>query len=88
MLHNLEDTDPKTAILEALNRLSDRWPSEFVARTKVGNFSGELIAPKTIANLDSTGEGPEGRVKMGSNTGYIKESLIDWMAARLLKKSE
>ena len=69
-------------IEQALNRMAEAWPSEFVARTKIEAFSGGLFSPKTMANLDSLGEGPV-RVKRGSLTGYIKWPLVEWMKTKI-----
>lgn len=62
--------------------LADRWPSAFVARHQVGQFSGGLLHPRTLANKDCLGEGPAGAVRMGRRVAYPVESLILWMESR------
>lgn len=60
----------------AFERMAANWPSEVVARTSIEKFSGEMVSSKAMANYDSLGEGPEGRIKIGRKTGYLKEPLI------------
>ncbi len=66
-----------------LKELASRWPSPFVARTEIRNFSGGLISEKYIANLDSQGAGPEGRFKIGRKVGY---PVISFLASEEYKK--
>ena len=65
-----------------LSPLAARWPSPFIAREKVGEFTGGIIAPKTLANLDSTGEGPKGRITVGRKVAYPVAELIIWLESR------
>lgn len=64
-------------------QLAEKWPSTHVARHKVGEFSGGLVHPRTLANHDSAGTGPAGRVRIGRHVGYEVQSLIEWMESRL-----
>jgi len=68
-----------TAILTSM---ADRWPSEVVARREVGRFTGGGISPKTMANLDSLGEGPRDRYIMGRNVVYPVKSFVVWLQER------
>lgn len=74
------DSKEMTAI--DLSMLADKWPSAIVARESVGEFTGGAIEPKTMANLDSRGEGPEGAIKMGRKIMYPVPNFIAWMASR------
>jgi len=40
-------------------------------------------SPRSLANFDSLGIGPTGRVYCGRVAGYTRESLIDWLDQRL-----
>jgi hypothetical protein len=64
-----------------LSALAAKWPSAIVAREKVGEFSGGILNSKTMANLDSLGQGPE-RVRIGRKNAYPVLPLIDWMRQR------
>ncbi|MCX5829309.1 MAG: hypothetical protein NTV58_15105 [Deltaproteobacteria bacterium] len=65
-----------------LSALGAKWPSAIVSREKVGEFSGGVLNPKTMANLDCQGLGPD-RVKIGRKNAYPVPALIDWMRARM-----
>lgn len=65
-----------------LSTLAEKWPSSIVARTEVERFTGGLISEKYLANLDSCGKGPEGRIRVGRKIAYPVDKLIEWLAAR------
>ena len=71
-----------------LREMAKRWPSTIVARSSVKEFSGGLFSPGTLANADSRGEGPEGRLIFGRKTAYPVDALIDWMASRMRSESD
>jgi len=62
--------------------LKGKWPSAVVARYKVGEFTGGLVSPGTLANEDSQGTGPAGRFQIGNKTAYPIDSLISWLEAK------
>lgn len=65
------------------DQMAEKWPSAIVARKEVSNFSGGLLSPRTLANLDSMGSGPP-RIKMGSQrVFYPVHDLITWLRARV-----
>jgi hypothetical protein len=66
-----------------LSKLRDKWPSTFVSRDKVSDFSGGVLHPRTMANLDALGQGPKGRIRMnGKKIAYPVDELIAWMQSR------
>jgi hypothetical protein len=64
------------------SELADAWGSPVVAREAVSKFSGGLLNPRTMANIDSLGSGPK-MVKLGRKRGYWVDSLIEWMNSRM-----
>lgn len=70
------------AAKDVFDVMADNWPSEIIARTEIKVFTGGLISPKYIANLDSKGDGPQGRIKSGRKTGYQKRSFVEWLRER------
>lgn len=68
--------------------MANNWPSTHVARSKVAEFSGGLLHHRTMANLDSLGQGPTGRVRLGRSVGYEKHALVDWMWSRTVQPAE
>lgn len=66
-----------------LKQLKERWPSAFVARSKVGEFSGGILCAGTLANADSAKVGPKHRVRIGRKVAYPVDSLIEWLETRM-----
>jgi hypothetical protein len=60
----------------------ERWPSAWVSRTEIERFTGGIIKEKYIANLDSAGKGPAGRVRCGRKIAYPVVALVRWLEAR------
>ena len=66
-----------------LHKLAEKWPSTIVARHEVGKFSGGIVNPRTLANLDSKGTGPKGKFTIGNRVAYPVDALIEWMQERV-----
>ena len=67
---------------DVFDRMLERWPSEVVARTSIEKFTGDMISSKYMANLDSQGQGPEGKVTVGRKVGYPVVELVEWLRNR------
>lgn len=65
-----------------LSDLAETWFSPFVARKEVGRFSGGIVSPKYMANLDSEGRGPKGRIRVGRQVAYPVSELVLWLESR------
>jgi phage terminase Nu1 subunit (DNA packaging protein) len=61
--------------------LARKWPSSFVSREKVAEFTGGIINPRTLANLDSAGHGIK-RFRIGRKVVYRVEDVCEWLAER------
>ena len=64
------------------SEFAEKWESPVVARAEIGRFSGGLLSPGRVANLDSQGLGPE-RVRIGKKIVYPVGSLVIWMQGRV-----
>ena len=65
------------------DQMADRWPSAIVARREISKFSGGLLNPRTLANLDSMGAGPP-RITWGSQrVFYPVGDLVAWLRDRV-----
>jgi hypothetical protein len=71
-----------------LRSLADKWPSPFVARQEIRQFSGGIISEKYIANLDSQGAGPPGRIRCGRKVAYKVDELVEWLESRSVSLDE
>ena len=45
-----------------------------------------ILRPGTLANLDSLGKGPAGRITMGGKVCYPRIEVILWLASRETRK--
>ena len=39
-------------------------------------------SPRSVANMDGLGQGPEKRIMLGGRVAYERESLIKWLEGR------
>ena len=62
--------------------MAAKWPSAFVARHEIDRFTGGIISSKYIANLDSQGKGPAGRVRVGRKVAYPVAEVVRWLEER------
>ena len=62
--------------------MKERWPSAIVARERVEDFTGGLVNRRTLANLDSQGVGPAGRIRFGRKVAYEINSFVAWLEER------
>lgn len=65
-----------------LKELAREMPP-LIARRKVSEFTGGSVAPHTLANADAMGTGPTGKIQVGRNVAYTRESLLAWLEARI-----
>lgn len=67
---------------DPIKALADKWPSTIVARELIAEFSGGLLHPRTMANIDSEKAGPP-RLRFGRKVAYAVTDLCDWLAQRV-----
>ena len=65
------------------SNMATRWPSDYVSRERIGDFTGGLIHPRTMANLDCLGEGPAEKIRLGKKIAYPVPALIQWLNRRI-----
>ena len=63
---------------------AENWFAPFVERQQVNKFSGGLLDPRTMANHDSAGTGPAGRIKIGRKVIYPVQELITWLEQKAI----
>lgn len=66
---------------ETLDRLRQELPP-IVWRTDRQVWRLLPISPRTLANQDSLGTGPAGRVVLRGRVGYERDALLAWLAGR------
>jgi hypothetical protein len=69
-------------MITEFRKMAERWTSTVVARHAVDKFSGDLLSPRYMANLDSAGKGPARRIRCGRVVGYAVDDLVAWLEDR------
>lgn len=64
-----------------IKSLLDRLPP-IIARVEVQKLLGGVICSKTLANADSLGTGPKGRIKIGRRVAYDTQELLTWLESK------
>lgn len=80
-MKNSDET--REAAIKVIRQAGERWPTTFVPRSKVSQFTGGLIATGTLANCDCEGIGPKGSFRIGRQICYPTSSLCDWLISKL-----
>jgi hypothetical protein len=73
----------KKSAISVLRSVAERWPSTFVVRNSIREFTGGLYSPGYLANCDSKGIGPEGAFLIGRQKVYPVDSLCNWLISKL-----
>ena len=63
---------------DVFDKMVEAWKAPVVARTEVRSFSGGALAGKTLANLVSSGQGPE-YFRFRGRVCYETQKLATWM---------
>jgi hypothetical protein len=78
----MKNVTQPSEVQSLFDQLVAAWPSPLVPRSKVREFSGGLLHPRTLANLDSKGEGP-GKISFAGRVAYSREDLARWLVNRI-----
>ena len=74
-----------TEIDKIIDQMAENWPSNVVSRKCIREFTGGSLSPKTLANEDANGTGPEGRFLLMNQVCYPKDSVLAWLKSRSAK---
>jgi|SaaInlLV_10m_DNA_2_1039722.scaffolds.fasta_scaffold20949_2 hypothetical protein len=70
-------------VLQQLEKkLSEKFPFG-IPRKEIGRATGNVLHPRTQANLDCLGQGIKGRFKIGRNTIYPVQNVIDFLQSKM-----
>lgn len=56
--------------IEQLNKLAEDWPSPFVARSEIGNFTKGLYKSTSMNSYDARGCGIKRKIQRGMKIAY------------------
>jgi len=72
----------KQMLQELKKILNERFPFG-IPRKEIGKATGSILHPRTSANLDCLGKGIQGRFKIGRNTIYPVQDVIEFIKSKL-----
>ena len=64
------------------SEMAKRWPSTYVARDRVDEFTGGILHPRTLSNLDAKKIGPPEKIRIGRKIAYPVAQFIEWLESR------
>jgi hypothetical protein len=70
------------AIQELEKLLEKKFPFG-IPRKEIGKATGSILHPRTCANNDCRQEGISGRFKIGRNTVYPVQGVIDFIRSKM-----
>ena len=65
-----------------IDKLLETLPP-IIARNKIAELTGGLIAKGTMQNFDSEGKGPPRIVLNNRRSGYIREDFVEWLKSKM-----
>lgn len=67
-------------------KLKDDWPSPFVARDKIGEFTKGMYKSSSLSTFDASGDGIRRRFKLGRRkVFYLVSDVIEWLKEKRIK---
>ena len=73
----------KEKLDEYLKSIQEDWPSPFVARCKIHEFTKGMYKPNTLNSYDSTKNGISRKYKLNERIFYKVEDVISWLKNKL-----
>lgn len=67
-----------------LDKLAEDWPSPFVARCKISEFTHGLYKQSSMNTFDARGDGISHRYKIGSKIFYRVDDVTNWLKKKKL----
>lgn len=80
--NTIPESENHTAAQPDWEAMKKHWPSTIVSRSRIGDFTGGVLSPGRMANLDCMGEGPPSYYGINRKVFYQVDELIDWMHGR------
>ena len=65
-----------------LDKLAEDWPSPFVARCKIEEFTKGMYKQSSMNTLDARADGIKRKIQLGGKIAYLVCDVIDWIKKR------
>jgi hypothetical protein len=66
----------------SFEKLKEKWPSPFVSRDRIGEFTEGILKQTSMNTLDARGTGIQKRYRIGNRVFYETDSVVDWLKTR------
>ena len=73
---------PTETLQSHIETLQEKYPF-CITRAEVEKITGGLFTVKYLANLDSKGEGPDGKFRLKRKVAYLTGPFCVWMVNRM-----
>ena len=67
---------------DLFDEMAQAWGTSVVTRSELKKFSGGILNPRTIANLDSMGIGISNRFRCGKHVVYPVTDVVQFLRER------
>jgi hypothetical protein len=76
----------KAALIENIRKkLEQQNPCGLVSRMDISRNTGGILHPRTLANLDSLGEGISDPVRIGRKVFYRIDAIVEYIDSKMDK---
>jgi hypothetical protein len=79
-----EKTDKKLRrVCGGFERLKEKWPSPFVSRDRIGEFTEGMFKQRSLNTMDARGDGISPRYRRGAKVFYEVDDVIAWLETKI-----
>ncbi|GHU18132.1 hypothetical protein FACS189472_06010 [Alphaproteobacteria bacterium] len=68
---------------KALDELKEKWPSPFVSRDRIEEFTQGLFKQTSMSTLDARGDGIKRRYRIGNRVFYETDAVVEWLKTKV-----
>ena len=65
--------------MDELEKLKEKWPSPFVSRDRISEFTEGLFKQSSMNTIDARGDGITPRYRIGNRVFYRTSDVIEWL---------
>ncbi len=69
-------------------KLHEQFPLGLIPRKIIGEVTGGILHPRTLANFDCQKKGVKAPITIGRQVYYHVDNVVDFIAARISTKEE
>ena len=74
--------------MSELDKLKEKWPSPFVSRDRIWEFTEGMFKQRSMNTLDARGDGVTPRYRRGAKVFYEVDDVIKWLKTRVKQRNK